>query len=189
MEDEPEGWGRSDEYHRMVKLAKEPTKVLAKVLPAPETVESRAPSPSPKSGCELLPLLETLVIRFPNASRKGSGQSYKLFLKEGTPFLKSLKKFINAAHIKTFQLEDLRGFKQKYRPEFGEHKPLGLMEDDGRRFRKLTDFLGKVFSFVCEDETEIHQEDISGRGKGWEIYRAKETWTTVEKFLVWNSQG
>jgi hypothetical protein len=196
FEDPNEFVGSSDDYNRMGKLEKELSKLLAKVSTVPGAVESQASSPLPKSGCELLPLLDKIVIRFPEASRKGREQSYKIFLKEGRRLLQSLKKFVNTAHIKTFQLEDLRDFKLTEAPEgdqaewnFGddEHDYIGLMDDGCPRFRKLTTFLDKAFGLECEDRTKIHDKDHRGRGEGWEIYKAMETWTATGKYLVWNS--
>jgi hypothetical protein len=176
MEDE-DPW--SDEWNRMGKLGKTLNKLLVKVPMANRAAGFQPSSLRPKSGCELLPLLKKIILRFPDASRQGRGQSFKIFQTEG-------KRFFNAAKIKSFQLEDLRDFRISSLDDTEE--PLGLMDDNGPSFRKFTTDLDKAFGIECEDGTEIDYEDPEGRGEGWEVYKAKETWTAAGEFLVWNAK-
>lgn len=166
----------------------------------------------------LFPHLRKIIIRFPNASREATeGEygpqplTYKDFRKDH--HLLRLKKFINGAKLKCFQLEDLRDFKHPGKPAASEGdgendsaeednseddsnadpydvetKPHGLMDDGAPRFSIFTSYLNMCLRVVkCQDETAVDHQDKNGRGEGWEIYKAKETWTATGDYLTWTA--
>jgi hypothetical protein len=187
----------SDAWDRMSRLGNALNKLLVKA-PTPTTkVDSQANSLQPKSGCELLPRLQTVIICFPDTSLDNEeesftleSKSYKLFHPELKKFLKGLRKFVSSARIKSLQLEDLRDFGYSYDSDdslmgygypFDFRYALGLMNEGVPRFRKFTTSLNKAFGIVGKDETDF---DHLGSME-WEVYKAKETWTAEGDFLVW----
>lgn len=184
-----------DIWNRMSRLGMELAKLSPRASTAPRVVHSLAHPSPPQSGCELLPLLERLIIRFPDASREGRGKSFKLFRETQRRFLGAIKKFVASAHIKSFQLEDFRDFKrveittapsaEQAARAYLDEMSAGLMDAGQPRFGKLTPYFNKYFGVKCEDTTEAYSQDEDGRGEGWEIYYAVETWTAPGKYLIW----
>ena len=186
-----------DPWNRMSGLGDALNKLRVKAPTATSGVGSQASSLQPKSGCELLPRLRTVVIRFPDNSFERELdfslllESYKIFQKERRKFLEGLKKLVNSARIKSLQLEDLRDFKFLYYSWSGgslagsgdeSESGFRLMDEGAPRFRKFTTSLNKAFGIVCKDETDFdHLGYIGEQG----VYKAKETWTATGDFLVW----
>lgn len=176
----------SDSWDRMHQLARALKNSLYKSLVSYYTQDSEGASMQPKSPCVLLPLLNNITIRFQDASREGRGQSFMMFEEDRNKFFRRLSTIIRDARIKSFQLEDLRDFKVTGAASRRDRmEPLGLMNKTGPRFGKFTTDLDKAFGVKHEDHTEIDHEDIKGRGEGWEIYKAKETWTATGDYLIW----